>query len=291
MAEGTALVNLGELAKPATVLIEKISEAVGGVFKPHQIKRIAKAEAEAALIEAKSEIKITDLHRRAMHRFINEEAKKQENIEAITAKAIPQLEDKSQPQKMDDDWIANFFDKSRIVSDSEMQELWAKVLAGEANAPGTYSKRTVNFIGSLDKSDAILFTKLCGFACMMGGVTPLIFDVEKKIYADADITFAALTHLDNIGLLRFESVAGFARQGIPKRFGVYYYGTFVGLEFPKETDNQLEVGKALLSQAGLQLAPICGSKANPAFLEYVLNRWQDQGLAPFSPYPRQPAGA
>jgi len=41
------LANLGELTKPASVLIEKISDAVGGVFKPYQIVRVAKAEAEA----------------------------------------------------------------------------------------------------------------------------------------------------------------------------------------------------------------------------------------------------
>lgn len=31
------LVKLGDLTKPATFLIEKISDAVGGIFKPHQI--------------------------------------------------------------------------------------------------------------------------------------------------------------------------------------------------------------------------------------------------------------
>ena len=32
---------------------------------------------------------------------------------------------------MDNDWTVNFFDKSRIVSDDEMQNLWSRVLAGE----------------------------------------------------------------------------------------------------------------------------------------------------------------
>jgi hypothetical protein len=32
----SSLINLGELSKPATVLVEKISEAVGGVFKPER---------------------------------------------------------------------------------------------------------------------------------------------------------------------------------------------------------------------------------------------------------------
>ena len=44
MGSNNSIVNLGDLSKPATVLIEKISDAIGGIFKPYQIKRIAKAE-------------------------------------------------------------------------------------------------------------------------------------------------------------------------------------------------------------------------------------------------------
>ena len=33
MDENTSLINIGELSRPATVLIEKISDAVGGIFK------------------------------------------------------------------------------------------------------------------------------------------------------------------------------------------------------------------------------------------------------------------
>lgn len=52
MSDQVRLVNLGELSKPATVLIEKVSEAIGGVFKPHQIIRVAKADAEVIRAEA-----------------------------------------------------------------------------------------------------------------------------------------------------------------------------------------------------------------------------------------------
>ena len=30
----SSLINLGDLSKPATVLVEKISDAIGGIFKP-----------------------------------------------------------------------------------------------------------------------------------------------------------------------------------------------------------------------------------------------------------------
>ena len=166
----SSLVNLGELSKPATVLIEKISDAVGGVFKPAQIVRVAKAEAQADRIRAETQMEISGLQRRAFHRFLEEEAKKQKNIEDITQKALPQLEENSKPNEVEDDWITNFFDRCRLISDDEMQGLWSRVLAGEANLPGTYSKRTVNFLSDLDKGDADLFTSLCGFAWVIVNV-------------------------------------------------------------------------------------------------------------------------
>jgi hypothetical protein len=154
------LAKLGEVTKPATVLIEKISDAVCGVFKPYQIIRVAKAEAEAERIRTESKIQVTDLHRRAMLRFLEEEAKRQLNIEKITRTALPFLEEKSSPENVEDDWITAFFDKCRIVSDEEMQALWSRILAGEANNPGTFSKRTVNLLADLDKSDAEEFASL-----------------------------------------------------------------------------------------------------------------------------------
>lgn len=124
---------------------------------------MAKAKAEAAVTKAQNEIEITELHRRAANRFIEEEAQRQKNMEDITTKALPQLNPEANPDSVENDWLVNFFDKSRIVSDDEMQGLWSRVLAGEANIPGTYSKRTVNFLSDLDKAEAELFAKLCGF--------------------------------------------------------------------------------------------------------------------------------
>lgn len=275
MSEGTSnsIVSLGDVAKPADTLIKKVSKAVGGVFAPYQIKRIAKAEAEAAIIKAETEIQITDLHRRAMHRFIEEEAQRQNNIEQITNKALPQLEPTSDASKMDDDWVTNFFDKSRIVSDSEMQDLWARVLAGEANAPGTYSKRTVNFLGDLDKADAESFAKLCGFGWVIGNVVPLVFDVQAEIYNQHGVTFNSLSHLESIGLIQFNNIAGFTRLKLPKQFHVFYYGTPLLLEMPNENENQLELGHVLLTKMGLELAPICKSRPVAGFSDYIKERW------------------
>jgi hypothetical protein len=267
------LTKLGDLSKPATTLIEKFSEAVGGVFKPYQIVRVAKAEVEAEKIRTESQIQVTDLHRRAMHRFLEEEAKRQSNIEAITQKALPQLNDQSTPEKVQDDWITNFFEKSRIVSDDEMQQLWARILAAEANTPGSFSKRTVNLMADLDKSDAELFIKLCGFAWVIGNVVPLIYDVQDETYNRYGINFNSLGHLESLGLIQFNNIAGFSRLKLPKAIKTFYYGRPLTLTLPKDTDNQLEIGRVLLTRAGHELALICGSRSVDGFFEYVKQRW------------------
>jgi hypothetical protein len=278
MAEqtSTSIVSVGDLGKPADTLIKKVSKAIGGIFEPYQITRIAKAEAEASLIKAQSEIQITDLHRRAMNRFINEEAQRQENIEAITNKALPQLTDRSDPNAINDDWMTNFFDKSRIVSDEEMQNLWSRVLAGEANKPGTFSKRTVNFLSDIDKSDAESFRALCSFGWQIGAFTPLVFDTNSEIYTSNGLNFGMLTHLDSIGLIQFDNFAGFSRTNLPKSFAVLY-GTepmFLTMESDNEEQNKLPIGKVLLTNVGRELATVCNAPRIPKFVEFVKEKWK-----------------
>jgi hypothetical protein len=275
------LANLGDLTKPATVLIEKISDAVGGVFKPYQIVRVAKAEAEAERIQAEGRIQVTDLQRRAMHRFLEEEARKQSNIESVTQKALPLLEEESRPQDVENDWIANFFDKSRIISDGDMQKLWSKLLAGEANRPGTISKRTVNLLADLDKRDAELFTRLCDFAWVIGNsIVPLVFDVQHERYNRAELYFSSLSHLETLGLIQFDNLAGFLFQKLPKKLTVFYYHSPLELTLPKDADNDLAVGKVLLTRAGYDLARICDCRAADGFFDFVYERWANQNLVP-----------
>lgn len=275
------LANLGDLTKPATVLIEKISDAVGGVFKPYQIVRVAKAEAEAERIQAEGRIQVTDLQRRAMHRFLEEEAKKQSNIESVTQIALRLLEADSRPQDVEDDWITNFFDKSRIISDEDMQKLWSKLLAGEANRPGTISKRTVNLLADLDKRDAELFTRLCDFAWIIGNsIVPLVFDVQLELYNRVELYFNSLSHLETLGLIQFNNLGGFQLQKLPKTLTVFYYDRPLELTLPNDAENVLAVGKVLLSRAGYDLARVCDCKASSGFFDFVYDRWADQNLVP-----------
>ena len=261
---GFSLVDLSGFSKPANTLVTKIANAFGRQFDPSQRIRMAEAEAQADRIlrvsATETDIEVADLRQRAATRFANEEMTKQLNMESIIEKAIPNLNDDANPEEMENDWIMNFFDKCRMVSDGEMQQIWAGILAGEGNNPGSFSRKTVNLVADLDKRDADLFKNLCGFAWMIGGINPLVFDVQQDIYNQHGINFGSLSHLETLGLVHFNSVMGFGLINFPKKATVFYYSQSVELTFPNDSSNELQTGTTLLTQAGQELAPICGSQ-------------------------------
>jgi hypothetical protein len=279
MSDETSLAAAASaLSKPATVLIQKISKAVGILYEPTRIRKEALAEADAAIIKAKAQVAVTEVQARGLLRLIHEEGRRQENIEAITRLALPLLTDDAKPEAIEEDWIVNLFDQGRRISDEEMQSLWAKLLAGEANRPGTFSKRTVNMVASLDKSDAVLFTNLCRCSVMFPGMTPVVFNLQDKIYTDLGLTFETLTHLDSIGLAKFQSLTGFIKQGLRQKGFLHYFGEAIYLEFSKESDNQLPIGALLLTSTGEELAAISGATPVPGFADYLRGKWNGHGI-------------
>jgi len=283
MGEGNSIINLGDLAKPATVLIEKVAEATGILFEPRRIVRKAKADAEAAKIQAVAEIEISEIQKRGLQRFIFEQGRDQEHLENILKLALPQVKADAQPGAVEKDWISNFFDKSRLTFDEEMQQIWARILAGEANSPGKFSKRTVNFLSSLDKSDALLFTKLCGFSGTIREQTPLIYNAQDVIYEKEGLNFSTLNHLASIGLITFDNLRGFVRKGFTKKINVNYQGTGVDIEFPQEEKNDLSIGQVLLTTIGHELAQIVQPEKVEGFYDYVMLRWAKEGLVQWTP--------
>jgi uncharacterized protein DUF2806 len=294
MDKSTSLIRVGDFAKPVDTLIVKISDAIGGLCKPWQIKRVAEAEAEAGKIAAVTQIEITELQRRAVVRFLAEEAKKQNNIESITYKALPQVASEAKPERMEDDWIANFFDKCRLISDEEMQTIWAKILAGEANAPGKFSKRTVNLLGSIDKFDAMLFFQLCSFVFQIGtGLpAPLVYNLNARIYTEFGLNFRTLTHLESTGLIHFDAMNEYLRRGLQQKTCVHYFGRPIWIEFPQPNEsNVLNVGHAMFTGPGEELAPLCGAQPHQRIVEYVKEHWKRYGIKTEEPTPERVASA
>jgi len=257
-----SLIDLKGLSPVAEKIVDKISGAIGLVAKPLLRER-----------EARAEMRIASLEQRAAHQRQFEDTKFQANMEKITAQAIGIAGENAKPESVEDDWLTHFYQKSRILSDAEMQSLWARILAGELQAPGSFSKRTLESVATMDKSDAQSFTRFCGYTWNIGGPTPVILDnADHAIYGKSGIGFGVLNHLTSIGLLTF-SALGFIKRGLPK-YGIFpYFGIPYLSEFPNEKDNQLKVGNFLFSKTGEELCAIAGAKPVPGFPEFLMDRW------------------
>ena len=280
MSNKFSLIDLSNLSKPAIVLVEKICNAFGLYYEPTHVKRMAEAEVEVAKIRARGNLEVTEIQERGIYRLIHEEGKKQENIESITAQATTRIDEHAKPENVKDDWISHFFEKCRIVSDAEMQRLWSTILAGEANKPGSYSKRTIDIISTLDKSDAHIFTNLCGFAITggSGNKSPLVLEHRANIYKKGGLDFESLSHLDFIGLIKFNTVGKFMFTDLPKQVVFLYFGQVIKFFLQNDSDNQLDSGHVMLTQAGLQLASICGAQMNREFLNYMAEYYKKKSV-------------
>jgi hypothetical protein len=289
-------IDAGEWSKSANTLIEKCADGIAAIARPMQIVRIAKAEVEAEKIYAIGQTEVEKIQRRALTRFIAEETKKQHNMESIVTKALPDVSDTAKPENIEDDWIANFFDKCRLISDDDMQKLWARILAGEANTPGKFSKRTVGLLASMDKSDATKFTKVCDFVCKIEAeIVPVIFDFSIPIYSQLGLSYALLSHLDTIGLIRFDQTPKhfFSVDELSQHTVVRYFDQEIFIMFPSSPTNpppskhELWVGQVIFTDAGQQLANICDAKPVTGFVEFLKERWTSvvapRSAGPFGP--------
>jgi hypothetical protein len=290
VATKNQLVNIdfGKLSKPVNTCVEKFSDAVGGLFKSRQVVRMAKAEAEAATITARANVEVSEIEKQGLQRMIREQGRHQGNMENVVLKAIPHIKGDVNSDEFDDDWLTNFFDKCRLISDEEMQTLWAKILADQANKPESFSKKTVEIAASLDKADAHLFTKSCRLVWDLDGEKKLVVFLERDSKFDGTRNvFGAFTHLAELGLLTCtfdDDGSGYIMTDLPENRVIFYFGRPIYFVTPSNyPNNTLFVGSALLSRAGSELATICGATPSNESYEDTINAWIERDFTPSCP--------
>ena len=246
---------LESLSKTAETFIQEMSKGIEGIAAPWQMKRIAKAEIEVEKLKARAK-KSQEI----------EGIYHQKNREDIIRKAIPHLDDENaKSENMGNDWKANFFDKCKNISDNDMQDIWSRILAGEANNPGAYSTATINLLSNLDREDANLFVKLNSFTWrVFMWAIPLIFDHNANIYRQNGINQETLTLLDEIGLINYGSSEETWISTTHNPISIFYKNEEIQIEGP-----QFIVGKVTLTRAGKQLLSICECPKIEGIYQYV----------------------
>lgn len=90
--------------------------------------------------------------------------RKQSNIESIMQKTLVYCANFEVSQRTDLDWFSRYIALSEEVSNPTMQDLWAKILAGELTNPGAFSFKALKVFRDMSIYDAKLFAKACSLS-------------------------------------------------------------------------------------------------------------------------------
>lgn len=107
----------------------------------------------------------------------------------------------------DFDWFVRFYEAVGNISDEVMQELWAKLLAGELAEPSSFSFKTIDVLRNLSKKDAELFSLVCSYSVMTRGQSYFLprYDAYLKRH---NIYYTDIMKLNEQGLIFNDGMLG-----------------------------------------------------------------------------------
>ena len=271
--------------KPIEKLLDVVGNALGALCAPWQIKRVAKAEAEAdrikAIESAKTEALLTENAERynalssIEQRIIHKEEKRQRNIEKVIGVAAQTIEDElhvsSEP--VNPDWTTRFFDIIQDISDDEMQDLWGRILAGEVNHPNSYSLRTLEALRNITREEAQLFEELSKYVLYDG--TYFIYRGSESIEgrSNVDISYEDVARLIEIGFIRSGSMI--VRNYYNKTSEAFVHHLIYAnkVAFIEQPAQSLPITIPIysLTEVGRELYNLITIKSDYSYFDYVLH--------------------
>jgi uncharacterized repeat protein (TIGR03899 family) len=265
-----SLLDLKELTAPLTKLIDVLANATGVLYEPTRIRRKARAMADEKAILARGDAEAKAIAARAANRREYIESRRQVNLESIATQAGNLLPETVSRVSVDEDWAIEFFEQCQDIGNERMQSVWARLLAGEVATPGSFSRRTLQTVKTMDQRDADLFSRFASLAWQIDRQFVHLFTADSRdLLTEKNITKPDLMHLRSIGLL--ERVEVMSLPLPPRGESTWrYYGHTMTIR--SEVSGGWD--GILLSQVGGELYPIAGGVGEDSYFRSVV----DSGL-------------
>ncbi len=278
--------DLTGLSKPLEKLVDVVSKGIGTLYKPRSIRNeadaeaykqevLATAEAKKILIEGDAKLELLN---RVQNRVVHQEMSRQINIEDIIEKSIPHLEEVVSEEEVDEDWRMRFFQKAQDVSNDNVQEIWAKILAGEVSKPGRIGLRTLEVISNLSKNEAELFQ----IACSLTSHNDTIFKLKgKTALDDFGLTYGKLIELKDAGLI-YDNDSLISILKVIPQFGCSIWTVADEIYQVKDKNNpskeDYRFEQIKLTVAGRELCSLLNVEKEPKYIQALINDKTSQGF-------------
>lgn len=205
------------------------------------------------------------------------------NLINIGAKATEYI-DSSKPNeiKFENDFFWGIIEHAKEISNEEMQELIAKIIAGEYNKPGSYSMNTLQSIKMLGKKELELFEKTCTLLVNANQIPHTIFsipDSAKKFLDQLGLDFGSMQELQSLRLFFSNDME---KQPIKnpekKKFALKYFDKDILFEpSTPENEDSLQIrlaGFYGLSPVGCQILQHLNPRSNDDYYEWLKHNYK-----------------
>lgn len=142
--------------KGASEAVKNFSDLIQTFFQPSRID-LAIAEGHKKLIENAIDGKEINPDVLSLLCGYKKLIKQQKRCSNIANKAKDFIENSAQPKNISEDWLEFFFDKAKLVCNDDMQLIWSKLLAEEANKPGTINPSLLHAMSIIRYDQAEFF--------------------------------------------------------------------------------------------------------------------------------------
>ncbi|WP_310594855.1 DUF2806 domain-containing protein [Flavobacterium sp.] len=172
-----------------------------------------------------------------------------------SAKYIDQ--NKQNEIEINNDFFWNAIEHAKTISNEDMQELIAKIIAGEYNQPGTYSISTLQSLKMLGKNELELFETMCSLCINSNQIPKIIFSLPESIKPFLHllgIDFGSLQTLQNLGLFLPNEMSISIDNPEKKNFELNYLGKIIQYKPTHETNFKIDLPAFYgLSNTGKQI--------------------------------------
>ena len=313
--------HIAALVSPATKLIEVVASGIGSaaghVFAPYIARKHGKALEIEAAHKADALSVIAQAHQQARDILDNpdmslgvdfsindsikqivsyQQERRTRNIGSVAYRAAELLEDVEEvpDREVDHDWTARFFNEVQDVSSEEMQELWARVLAGEVESPGRTSVKTLDVLRDMNREVAESFQQLCSISSVIFSTTDTVFDCRAislgknagdNSLREFRLPFTVLNRLNEYGLIISDynsympynaCIVRNTRVAAPFVFQAKEWGLVPELDF--EEPDKLRITGVATTEAGSQLWRVVSTGPVPAYDEALRAFFESQKL-------------
>lgn len=260
-------INFGNLGDALIHATEALSDGSGLTARGTRLN--VAAERDAALTRAQTTLDIERIEKRMMEY-------REGNLRATLEKAAPMMEHIEEPKIEDGDWALKWYEKASRTSDEEVQKWWAKILAGEAETTGSFSKWALEAVSCMSKEDIEAFSTLGSCLWRFG---PRKTDQEVVYWKSS----RSIIPLKEYILQRTGLATGFGSplvgtiQVSYREAYIYYFDEKHAMCFPESLE--VERGSTIsLTLLGKELLTLCNATPNEEYKRDCIAQWGEHGV-------------